>query len=68
MDSINEKGCVIFVSATSTLFDMIFMKMEVWINDISRVTRQIKTLFHNERRGEAELQVMKYLDLPSHEL
>ena len=34
MDSINEKGCVIFVSATSTLFDMIFMKMEVWINDI----------------------------------
>ena len=48
MDSISEKGCVILVSATSTLFDMIFMKMEVWINDISRVTRQIKTLFHNE--------------------
>ena len=47
MDSINEKGCVIFVSATSTLFDMIFMKMEVWINDTSLVTWQIKTLFHN---------------------
>ena len=47
MDSINENGFVIFVSATSTLFDMIFMKMEVWINDTSLVTWQIKTLFHN---------------------
>ena len=31
-----------------------FMKMDVWINDISRVTRHIKTSFHNEWHGKSK--------------